>query len=256
MVGRGLLTQFEGIDFEQTTIPFVDNIEKAEQTITRINYAASNDGVRPLLFCSIIDYEVRRKISESEGLLLDFFETFISPLEKELNTRSATVVGRSHAMGAEASYKSRIDAVNFALTNDDGITIHNFPSADIILVGVSRSGKTPTCLYLALQYGIMAANYPLTEEDLGSSHLPSILEPFREKLFGLTIEPTRLQQIRHERRTDSRYSSLEQCQFEVRSVENLYRREQVSFVDTSSASIEEIATSIMAETGLQRRLRG
>ena len=256
MLGHSLLTQFEGIEFQQITLAYIDSLDKAEEVVHRINTAAEEDGVRPLLFSTLVDIEVREVISESKGMMLDFFDTFINPLEKELHAHSITVVGRSHGMGAYESYKARIDAVNFALSNDDGASVRNYPSADIILLGVSRTGKTPTCLYLALQYGLLAANYPLTEDDLSTSYLPVTLEPYRNKLFGLSIDPMRLQQIRQERRSDSRYASLQQCQFEVAKVEQIYRRENIPFIDTSSVSIEEIATTILHKTGLQRRRHG
>ena len=255
-LGHSLLTQFEGIEFKQITLPFIDSVEKAEQAVEQINNAASQNGCAPLLFSTLIDMEVREVISQSKGFLLDFFDTFINPLESELGIQSAHAVGRSHGMGVYANYKARIDAVNFALGNDDGVTTRHYPAADIILIGVSRSGKTPTCLYLALQYGILAANYPLTEEDLESPRLPSLLEPYRDKLYGLTINPLRLQQIRRERRPDSHYASMQQCEHEVRTVESMYRREQIPFLDTSSVSIEEIATTILHHTGLVRRLHG
>ncbi|MGD8594037.1 MAG: pyruvate, water dikinase regulatory protein [Gammaproteobacteria bacterium] len=256
MLGHSLLTQFEGIDFQQITLPYIDSVDKAEEAVHRINKAAAVDGFRPLLFSTLVDMEVREIISESKGMMLDFFDTFIDPLEKELHIHSSTIIGRSHGIGAYDSYKARIDAVNFALSNDDGVSVRNYPSADIILLGVSRSGKTPTCLYLALQYGLLAANFPLTEDDLSTSYLPVALDPYRNKLFGLTIDPVRLQQIRQERRSDSRYASAQQCQFEVKKVEQIYRRENIPFIDTSSASIEEIATTILHKTGLQRRRHG
>ena len=96
-------------------------------------------------------------------------------------------------------YNMRIEATNFAMSSDDGQGVQHYHEADLILMGVSRSGKTPTCLYLALQYGVFAANYPLAEEDLESGRLPQILEGFRAKIYGLTISPETLTQIRRER---------------------------------------------------------
>jgi len=256
MLGHSLLTQFEGVDFQQVTLPYIDSVDKAEEAVHRINLAAEQDGVRPLLFSTLVNVEVREIISESKGMMLDFFDTFIDPLEKELRTHATTVVGRSHGIGAYESYKARIDAVNFALRSDDGSDLRDYPAADIILIGVSRSGKTPTCLYLALQYGLFAANYPITEDDMNSSFLPVSLEPFRNKLFGLSIDPMRLHQIRQERRSNSRYASLQQCEYEVSKVNEIYRRENIPFIDTSSASIEEIATTVLHKTGLTRYRRG
>lgn len=100
-----------------------------------------------------------------------------------------------------------------------------YDEADIIITGVSRSGKTPTCLYLALQYGLKAANYPITEEDINDQKIPAPLKPFKSKIFGLTIDPERLAVIRNERKPNSRYSSIKQCNYEVEEVELMYRRE-------------------------------
>lgn len=255
-LGRSLLTQFDGIDFKKTSWPFLDSVEKAHEAAERINQVAEEDGSPPLLFSTLVNPEVHAIIRSSRGVLFDFFETFNGALEKELGVTASHVMGRSHGMGDYATYTARIDALNFALSNDDGITTNNYPVADIILVGVSRSGKTPTCLYLALQYGILAANYPLTEEDFENHRLPAPLVPYREKLFGLNISPERLRQIRSERRPDSRYATLRQCQFEVQAVEHLYRQEHIRFIDTTHMSIEEIATTILQQAGLDRRLNG
>ncbi len=255
-LGHSLLSQFDAIEFEQVTIPFIDSAEKAAVVVERVNVAAARDGNRPLLFTSIIDEAVQAVVEESEGMTFDLIHTFIGPMEQELGLESAHAVGRTHGMGGYSSYKARIDALNFALANDDGKSLRHFDRADIILLGVSRSGKTPTCLYLALQYGILAANYPLVDDDLESSRLPRVLEPYRRKLFGLTIDPARLQQIRTERRPDSGYAAYQQCQYEVRAVEKIYRAQQLPFLDTSAVSIEEIATTIIESSGLERRLHG
>ena len=256
MLGHSLLTQFEGFEFEQTMLPFIETKQKALRAVEKINKAAINDGARPILFCTLISDDIREIIATSHGLMFDFFETFINPLEQELESHSTHAIGRSHGIGGYSNYKTRIDAVNFALGNDDGTTLNNYPEADVILIGVSRSGKTPTCLYLALQYGIYAANYPITEDDLDEPGLPRSLRPFKGKLFGLTISPERLHNIRNERMRDSRYSSIGQCQYEVRAVEGMYRGEHVPFLDTSAVSIEEIATTVLHKTKLTRRLYG
>ena len=256
MMGHSLLTQFEAIDFEQSSIPFIDTVKKAEEAVAQINASAELHGNKPLLFSTLIDNEVRQVIAQSAGILFDLFNTFTPLLEKELGVPSNHAMGRTHGIGVYSTYKARIDALNFSLTNDDGNTLRQFPEADIILLGVSRSGKTPTCLYLALQYGILAANYPLIDDDLESARLPEVLEPYRNKLFGLTIAPERLQQIRKERRPDSRYAEYQQCQYEVNAVEKIYRAQQIPFLDTSAVSIEEIATTILQTSGLKRKLHG
>jgi len=255
VLGHGLLTQFDGQNFEHTMLPFVDTPEKAEQALTRINLAAENSPNRPLVFSTMVNVEERNIVSKCNGLFIDLFETFQAKLEQELHTPAATVIGRAHGVPTNNSYKTRIDAINFALKNDDGANTASYIDADIILLGVSRSGKTPTCLYLALQYGIMAANYPLTSDDFDGTQLPKAVKPFHNKLFGLTIEGERLHYIRQERLADSKYASLKQCQTEIRAAENIFRAENIPFLDTSNISIEEITTSILHQTGLHRRLR-
>jgi [pyruvate, water dikinase]-phosphate phosphotransferase / [pyruvate, water dikinase] kinase len=253
-LGHSLLTQFEHIKFEYITIPYVNSEEKANTVIANINETAERDGERPLVFVTLINAIIRQRITEANCLVLDFFNTFIVPIEAELKAKSSYSVGRTHGMQNYQSYTTRIDAVNYALTNDDGITTKNYDKADLILLGVSRSGKTPTCLYLALQFGLFAANYPLTEEDLDHNHLPKALEPFRKKLFGLTIDAKRLQAIRHERRPNSNYSALEQCQKEIQQAEKLFHAELIPFLSSTTRSIEEISTMILASTGVKRRL--
>jgi regulator of PEP synthase PpsR (kinase-PPPase family) len=255
-LGHSLLTQFDGIQWRKVGIPFLDTEEKAIEAVEQINLMAALDGCRPLVFSTLINPEVRTWIEKAECTIYDFFDTFIGPLEQELGQQSSHAIGRSHGLHNNASYTKRISAINFAQANDDGISAKNFADADIILVGVSRSGKTPTCLYLAMQYGIYAANYPLTEEDMNTSTLPAIIRPFRNKLFGLTITAEQLQRIRQERKPNSRYSSLSQCQQELEWQHSLYRRENIPFIDTTAISIEEIATTIINRSGLKRQLYG
>jgi len=253
-MGHSLLTQFEGLEFRPVTLPFVSGIDKAEEAVRRISLAAAEDGVRPIIFSTLVQDEVRAVVRRAPGLLLDFFDAFVGPLEQELATRSTHRAGRAHGIADLLAYTTRINATNFALSNDDGGG-RDYERADVVLVGVSRSGKTPTCLYLALQYGIFAANYPLTDDDLEARGLPGLLEPHRRKLYGLTIRAERLQQIRNERRPNSRYASPQQVQYEVRAAEALFERLRVPFLDTTETSIEEIASRILDASGIERRVR-
>lgn len=253
-LGRSLLTQFEGISFQQVILPFVDTPEKAADAAERIDQAAEKDGCRPLVFSTVIRREVREVISRTKGTIYDFFDTFTGLLETEFGVPASREAGRSHSVRDYSTYAARIGALHYALANDDSLPTSNYAISDLIIIGVSRSGKTPTCLYLALQHGIHAANYPLTEEDLVTGRLPAKLQPYRDKLVGLTIHPERLQQIRSERRPDSRYAELRQCAAEIATAEAMYRREQIRFLDTTFTSIEEIATSILQQIGLKRRV--
>ncbi len=254
-LGHSLLTQFDGVEFQPVTVPFVDTVDKAVQVARRIDLAASESGVRPIVFTSFVQEEVRAPLLGCQGLVLDFFAAFLAPLEAELQTQSSHVLGKAHGMVDTARYNLRIDAMNFAMEADDGHTTRHYTSADVILTGVSRSGKTPTCLYLALQYGVFAANYPRAEEDLETGRLPTTLVPFREKLYGLTIGPIRLRQIRLERRSVGRYASAQQVSFELRAAEALFKRHNIPFIDTTHSSIEEIASTILSETGVERRVK-
>lgn len=252
-LGHSLLTQFDGVRFRQVTVPFISSVDKAKALAERINQTAADEGAPPIVFSTLITEDTRTIVQAADGLFLDFFDAFIGPLEKALNQKSSHTAGRAHGMHDHANYTTRIDAMNFALANDDGITTRNYEKADIVLVGVSRSGKTPTCLYLALHYGLYAANYPLTEEELAEGRFPPKLLPFKQKLFGLTIDSGRLQQIRNERRPDSRYASSAQVNLELRQAENLFRNLQIPFLNTTHSSIEEIASTIIHETGVKRR---
>jgi hypothetical protein len=250
-----MLTQFEGLAFQAVTLPFINSVEKAKEARVVINATAANDGVRPVIFSTLVRDAEREIVKGSDGLFLDFFDAFLGPLEAELSLKSSHALGRAHGMFDAAAYMTRIDATNFALANDDGGTSREYDRADVILLGVSRTGKTPTCLYLALQYGIYAANYPLTDDDLESRHVPVAVRSHQQKLFGLTIGPERLQQIRQARRPDSRYASAQQVQFELRAAEQLFQRYGVPFIDTTQCSVEEISSRILQSTGIPRRLR-
>ncbi len=252
-LGHSLLTQFDTFEFNQQTIPFVNSEAKAIETVALIDRHAEESGRRPIVFSTTVSDEIRDVLRTSSALFLDFFDTFIGPLEQELETRSSHTSGRAHGMADRAGYQMRIDAMNYALSHDDGITTRSFERADVILLAPSRCGKTPTCLYLAMHHGIFAANYPLTDEDLEQARLPQRLADYQSKLYGLTINPERLHQLRTERRPGSRYASPAQCSYEVRQAETLYGRYGVPRADTTSISVEEIATLIIQEKGLSRR---
>lgn len=254
-LGHSLLTQFDGQVFRQMTLPFIDSLDKAREAVRKINTAAGDGKPRPIVFSTLVQDEFRAVVREAEGLHLDIFDVFLEPLETELQQKSTHMAGRAHGMSDIESYMKRIEATNFALANDDGGISRNYDMADVILVGVSRSGKTPTCLYLALQYGVYAANYPLTDDEFESGQLPELLLKQKHKLFGLTIRPDRLRQIRKERRPLGRYSSAQQVRFELRETDKLFRKYGIPHVDTTEFSIEEISSRILDSTGVERRVR-
>jgi regulator of PEP synthase PpsR (kinase-PPPase family) len=252
-IGHSLLTQFTGFSFVTDRISFVDDLDKARAAADRIREAGLRHESRPIVVHSNVDPAISEVLAESGALTLDVFAPFIEPLERELNMQRQSQVGRAHGMVDFDSYHRRINAMNYALAHDDGVSM-DYSEADLILVGVSRAGKTPTCVYLALHHGVRAANYPLTEEDLESDRLPAKLRPHRAKIFGLTIDPMRLQQIRQERRPNSRYAQLDTCKREVAAAEELLRNEGIQMLSTTHASIEEISSRVLEVLGLNREM--
>ena len=252
-IGHSLLTQFSGLRFTTDRLPFVDTPDKARAAADLIRRAGAQHGMRPVVVNSSVDPQLNALLAESGALMLDVFAPFIEPLERELQESRQRHVGRAHAIVDFEAYHHRINAMNYALTHDDGQAI-DYEDADVILVAVSRAGKTPTCVYLALHYGIRAANYPLTEEDLEHDRLPPRLRAYRQKLFGLTIDPVRLQQIRQERRPNSRYAQLETCRREVAQAEALFRAERIPTLSTTHTSIEEISSKVLSTLGIRREM--
>ena len=254
MLGNSLLSQFEQIEFKRQTIPFVDTPERIAEVVGKINETATTEKQRPVVFSSIVDETMSAQLGLANALFLDLFQVFIAPLEAELDAKSSHAAGRSHGIANPMEYFARMEAINFAQAHDDGASTRDLAKAQLILVGVSRCGKTPTTLYLALQFGILAGNFPLTPDDFTDGKLPASVLPYRDRLFGLTIDPERLQQIRQARRPNSKYAALENCRYEVRAAEQLMQRERIPTLDTTARSIEEIATTILHRAGLQRHI--
>ena len=245
--GNSILAQFSA-KHRHIRRPFIDTAEKAEQVVREINETVIQEGKRPVVFLTLVNDLVRDILSErSNALVLDMFRSFIEPLEEEFGLKSNHRVGRFSDVAKSQEYTDRIEAINFSLAHDDGQSSRNLEQADVILVGVSRSGKTPTSLYLAMQHGIKAANYPLIPEDFERNCLPSSLAPHKRKCFGLTIDADRLSQIRNERRPGSKYAALENCRYEINEAETMMKRAGIAWLSSTHKSIEEIATTILRD---------
>ncbi len=252
-MGHSLLTQFPSVDFRQVRIPFVDSPEKALAALARIEQATDEDGAEAIAFVSIVDQQTRSVFDSARAVTLDLFAEFLGRIEQALGIPRESSIGSAHGVSNYDRYEDRMEATNYALTHDDGMSL-TYDSADLILVGISRTGKTPTCLYMALHFGVKAANYPLTERDLDEQRLPDNLRKHRAKTLGLMIDADRLAQIRQTRRPGSPYASLRQCHREVDAAESLLRAEGIEYFMTTHSSIEEIASRILVNLGMQREM--
>jgi len=243
--GHSILSQFEGLRLRQVRLPFIDELTKAEDAVERINQQGIIDGNRPIVFSTLVNPRINSIVRTANALFMDLIAAFVEPLEAEFGVKSTHTIGRFHSVAESDTYKKRIEAIHFAMSHDDGQMHKELDQSDVILVGVSRSGKTPTSLYLAVQHGVKAANYPLIPDDFDRGKLPAELYRYKSKLFGLTISPERLSEVRNERRPGSRYASLETCRTEVNQAEAMMRRENIPWLSSTTKSIEEIATTVM-----------
>jgi regulator of PEP synthase PpsR (kinase-PPPase family) len=251
-LASSILAQFDQLKFKPRRLPFIDSVDKADQAALVITQQGEEDGRRPVVFSTLVNPEISARIKQSNALHLDLFQTFVVPLEAELGVKSSHTIGRFHHATDSDAYKNRIEAINFSLAHDDGQSSRNLDQAEVILLGVSRSGKTPTSLYLSMQYGIKVANYPLIPDDFERNSLPAAIGPYLRKCFGLTIDPMRLSDIRNERRPGSKYAALENCRYEVDAAERMMKREGIPWLSTTTKSIEEIATTILSSLALGR----
>jgi regulator of PEP synthase PpsR (kinase-PPPase family) len=250
---RSLIARFEEVDVRYAVRSFVNNAERVDEVAAEIA-EAGHRGEAPLVFSTLTDPDMRARLKQSGALVLGLFDHFVDELAEELDRPPSHDIGSYHGIRDLGKYQARLDAVDFSLATDDGLGTEQYAEADIILIGVSRAGKTPTSLYMAMHHGLCAANYPLTPEDLERTSLPPTLEPHRAKLFGLTIDPVRLHQIRQRRRPDSRYAELATCTKEVTRAEQIFRQERIPVTNSTAQSIEEMAATIMNSVGLRGRL--
>ncbi|WP_100158112.1 posphoenolpyruvate synthetase regulatory kinase/phosphorylase PpsR [Proteus columbae] len=255
VLGHAVLSQFP-LKMKSYTLPFVSTVERAEEIKQKISEIYKKSGAKPLVFYSIISPEVKQIINSSEGFCQDIVQSLVIPLEKEVGIEASPKLNKTHGLTEKnlSKYDARIAAIEYTLSHDDGISLRNLDQAQVILIGVSRCGKTPTSLYLAMQFGIQAANYPFTADDMDFLKLPAELKEYQHKLFGLTIAPERLAAIRGERRENSRYASIRQCRIELAEVEALFRKNNIPYLNTTNYSVEEISTKVIDSMGLARRM--
>lgn len=245
-LGHSLLSQFEqSVEFKTVYMPYINTPAKARELIERFRKEEQETGSRPIVFATMPEPEIRDIFRGACCFYVELFQTFIDKLSSELGVDPSNKKGLSHGMSNGETYEDRMSIINFAMVNDDGARMDKFGQADVVLVGVSRSGKTPTCLYLAMHFGIKAANYPLTPEDFENDSFPKELLANRDKLVALTIDPYRLNRIREARRPGSSYASIARCQSEVRQAQTMFERYKLPILDTTTHSIEEMSSRIM-----------
>lgn len=254
--GRNLLAQFPQLEFETFTLAFVSSERKARHAVELIDQAMQVSGLQPIVFSSLVESAEQDVINASRGMVVDLFNTFLGPLEACLGMPSAHTQGISKSVFAQSAYQQRLDAIDYSLAHDDGVRPDQYQEADVILVGVSRCGKTPTSLYLALNFSLKVANYPLTDEDLEGEELPRSLALQTGKMVALTIDAQALSKIRLKRRPGSRYGSLDKCRRETAIAMAMYQRARLPMFETTDTSIEEVASFVVKTLGLGRERTG
>lgn len=244
-LGRSLLSQF-ATPFKEHLRPYINTEERIAILINDIEKSFIEDQEIPIVFASIMDDHLMYRLSSHFSHVIDIFRPFMHSLEVLMQAKSSKEVGQAHKVSNELAYQKRITAIDFTLATDDGLKTCDYDHADIILLGVSRSGKTPTALYLALNFGLKVANYPFTADDLPQFSLIKDHIVNRHKLIGLSISEERLFSIRKERRAEGGYSNKANIYQELTALHNLFQQEKIPFIDTTTRSVEEIAASIVS----------
>ena len=249
-IGQSLLSQFDSIEFEYRLFSFVTSISQAQLVANEIQQDSIMSGEKPLVFSTLVNEELQDLILLTDACVISLFNSFIEPLEECLQIESSHTIGKPHEEFGNEEYRKHMDSIDFAMKNDDGINTSRFDQAEIILIGVSRCAKTPTCLYLAMNFSVKATNYPLTDDDFGDGVLPDFLQPFVNKIVGLTIQADQLSAIRQKRRPGTEYATLKKCKQEIKYAENIMKKAGIFMLDSTAMSIEEIAVKIAKEKHL------
>lgn len=242
--GHSLLSQFHNARFNIKYTPFINTRDKAQALANEILHRAEAEGKKPIVFATMVDEEINTLLKHAECHYFELFDRFMPDLMQIIQLEPSRQSGVSHGLTNPDNYEARIDTINYALNNDDGMRLNKFDQADVILIGVSRSGKTPTCLYLALHFCMRAANYPITEEDFENGDLPEEVLAHKHKIYALTIDPERLAAIRELRRPNSEYATMRRCYKEVQMAEDMFHRYGLRVLDSTTQSIEELASLI------------
>jgi len=249
-LGQALICQFPEVNFHEEKFPFIKTEEEAQKTINYI--VKQSSGRFPIIFSTLMDPKIRDIFDHPQVEFFDVCGTFLERLEGALEAKALRVPGFSRQIDF-IDMANRVEAINYTLNHDDGTKLSEYDEADVILVGVSRSGKTPVSVYLSTHMGLKSANYPLTERDLDSYSIPKSLRENKKKVVGLTTKPELLESIRQKRYPNSKYAKRSTCIHELQQAQQIFLRNQLPVIDTSGKSIEELATQISQEIGLYKK---
>ena len=252
-IARACVVQFEGVDV-------IDHLWSMVRTKIQLEDVIKGISEEPgMVVFTLLDQSLRDRLeaycADRKLTCIAALDTFMAAFRHYLGVSSQARPGRQHALDAE--YFARIEALNFVMSHDDGQSVADLAEADVILVGVSRTSKTPTCIYLANR-GIKAANVPIVP----GATLPSeLMDNDRSLIVGLTEDASRLVQIRRNRmrslnqKDETDYTDLDQVKSEVAAARRLFNERQWPTIDVTRRSIEETAAAIIQLHSQRRRER-
>jgi len=249
-LGQALICQFPEVNFSGEKFPFIRTVEDAKKTLAYI--LSRSGGRRPLIFSTIINSDVRKIFDSPEVEFFDAFGHFLDRLETCLETPALREPGFARHLD-NVHMAKRVEAIYFCLEHDDGRKVDEFDEADIILLGVSRAGKTPISVYLSTQMGLKSANFPLTSEYLTRYRIPDGIMQNRAKAVGLTTSAQLLNSVREKRYPGSNYAKLSTCIEEIHQAQRIFQKNKIPIISTAGKSIEEAATQVLRELSILKK---
>jgi [pyruvate, water dikinase]-phosphate phosphotransferase / [pyruvate, water dikinase] kinase len=249
-LGKALLCQFPDVPFREELIPFIQTEKEAEKAIERIR--SRSTGQVPMVISTLLGRKLNGILNHPDVEFLNIFDQFLRKIEDILEEKAVWKAGASRHPSERTMIK-RVEAIHYCIDHDDGSGTKDYDEAEVILLGVSRSGKTPVSVYLATQMGIKTANYPLVLDDSPSFRLPPYITRNKKRLIGLSITPQLLHQYREQRYANSSYASLSTCRSEINEVNTLYLNHDIPIVTSDGKSIEEIAIHVTQLLNLKKK---
>lgn len=247
-MGKALLCQFPEIHFKEELIPFIHTEVEAQKAIEKIR--AQSTGETPLVLSTLLSKELNAVFNSPDIEFLNIFDQFLVQFENFLQKKALWASGASRYPNDRTMIR-RVEAIHYCIDHDDGNSTKDYDKAEIILIGVSRSCKTPVSVFLATQMGIKTANYPLIRDGTDSFKLPPYLVRNKKKIVALSTSPQLLHQYREHRYADSKYAKLSTCRDELNKANMLYMDHRIPIVMSDGKSIEETATQVTQQLNLK-----